>query len=994
MKNRNSKYQKILYNVSIVFVLLYILSNTTDVQAMYVSHPDQCPAGPADGWEFIDNCADGQNKYNLKNCDDPSNTTTLALDGRGSSTVYGGSNPGRGSNSVGYMIECDADLPPNQYQVLCSPSNTCRDGNRMTECPAGQWASEGTINVLEQCDDCRSGHVYCSAPWATPEDNKQNLDSNACNVNIGQTSWGREFSGRGQSDWDDPNLRNVAVSEECEPTMRSGWNLCKISNDDLINVDSLSDDEFNALVASEYEAREEGSGCTIDGKEGTIVGCLCVPNNAPFVHSEQNDGAVVETADGALVSSSTLLYDGGRDEFNFLNMDIVGAQKGFRLYINENDEICFTTRLGSTLCLQGQGGTDPGNPDEAQCGYGARWYPSETTDWPDSEPLYCINGNPSPSAPAFPDDDGAVTWDCELEDGSSISCWAGRGDNPPNPTVPVCGANSQVYSFEDTDYPGSDFCYQGNPSPSDPAFPNSGQTVNWECQHDGQSSYCSAFRESDNPGSGGAGYWKQDQGSDTIYYDEGNVNVRGDGDLDLWNDLLVDGCISLNGQRICDWQDAVTIDPVPPGPVDAQCGSASVTIFPEDATGWPADAEFCAPGIPFGGDPAFPGDVDDEFVTWTCSGTSGAPDPTCWAGYNDTTPPEEEFIGRCGTNHGSYSWDTEDFPGDDFCLSTTNDVSGVDFPANPGESSTWTCTGNMISATCSADRLPNPMNRAFIFDTQNEGEAREDGAILLGSDTSGNAGVDLLRLGTSDNTARMYIDGNNICFSLQDGSPVCLESSNNLEEATCGLYVGSYDNSQTDWPSIDGPGLCAKGTPDPESVEFPDEDEDVQWDCEVLDGSGNIQSSTTCWAGRGSANPPEGFPVCGEAHGIYPPGSSDLEGDLCMEGSSAIPSSVSLPVEGETATWECLDYYSTMCYAHHQQGTGGTNPGSGGGYWKQDDGSDHIYYDEGNVNVEGDGDLTVFGSIFAGTIRSSAYGASIRVAGDTVLEGNVVIDLS
>ena len=138
-------------------------------------------------------------------------------------------------------------------------------------------------------------------------------------------------------------------------------------------------------------------------------------------------------------------------------------------------------------------------PEDGQCGEYNKTYPYSATSYGSGD--YCKIGDPS-SRPAFPPADGSyVTWTCSGVDGGqkSFQCTATH-TGPPITGVGECGSANQIYPYSATSYGGDSFCSLGTPSPSSPAFPNPGQSINWQCVGSGgPSNNCSASHSNTPP---------------------------------------------------------------------------------------------------------------------------------------------------------------------------------------------------------------------------------------------------------------------------------------------------------------------------------------------------------------------------------------------------------------------------------------------------------------------------------------------------------------
>jgi hypothetical protein len=116
---------------------------------------------------------------------------------------------------------------------------------------------------------------------------------------------------------------------------------------------------------------------------------------------------------------------------------------------------------------------------------------------------YCAMGTSTPATPAFPAQGGSTTWTCPVTSGSPIPCTATRA---PAPVAGVCGVAATTYVYSATAYSGA-LCSTGASSPTTPAFPGLGSSINWSCLgiNGGASPSCAASRNNPPPVAGVCG---------------------------------------------------------------------------------------------------------------------------------------------------------------------------------------------------------------------------------------------------------------------------------------------------------------------------------------------------------------------------------------------------------------------------------------------------------------------------------------------------------
>lgn len=72
----------------------------------------------------------------------------------------------------------------------------------------------------------------------------------------------------------------------------------------------------------------------------------------------------------------------------------------------------------------------------------------------------------------------------------------GNSSIPPSPVNGVCGSASKNYAFSAASFGADTFCSAGTASPTSPAFPGAGGSVNWTCSasNGGVAPTCTATR--------------------------------------------------------------------------------------------------------------------------------------------------------------------------------------------------------------------------------------------------------------------------------------------------------------------------------------------------------------------------------------------------------------------------------------------------------------------------------------------------------------------
>lgn len=109
--------------------------------------------------------------------------------------------------------------------------------------------------------------------------------------------------------------------------------------------------------------------------------------------------------------------------------------------------------------------------------------------WPTGN--FCEKGESEPFNPEFPNPGTTTSWECVLGM-QSVSCSAQREAAPPE-----CGdLDGERLPYASETWPSNSFCSEGEVDPSDPDFPEAGESINWECATLADSTSCSASRQS------------------------------------------------------------------------------------------------------------------------------------------------------------------------------------------------------------------------------------------------------------------------------------------------------------------------------------------------------------------------------------------------------------------------------------------------------------------------------------------------------------------
>ncbi len=135
-------------------------------------------------------------------------------------------------------------------------------------------------------------------------------------------------------------------------------------------------------------------------------------------------------------------------------------------------------------------------PEPPECGdLDKSKFPHTTEVWPSKN--FCEVGTVSPENPTFPAKGARVTWECIGEDDTKVTCDASRDNDPVQPEAPKCGElDKRNFSHSTEAWPTRNFCAVGSVNPPNPAFPNKGGSITWECvSEDDQKVSCRATRD-------------------------------------------------------------------------------------------------------------------------------------------------------------------------------------------------------------------------------------------------------------------------------------------------------------------------------------------------------------------------------------------------------------------------------------------------------------------------------------------------------------------
>jgi hypothetical protein len=132
-----------------------------------------------------------------------------------------------------------------------------------------------------------------------------------------------------------------------------------------------------------------------------------------------------------------------------------------------------------------------GKPVKSICGPAATTYESDSSDFEGS--LCVAGGDLEGAVPEFPPSGESVEWTCNDGKKTIDTCIAYRKDVEPQISLPECGPAATTYESTATSFK-EGFCVSGTVE-SEPEFPLTGDSVDWNCILDGQTKNCTATVE-------------------------------------------------------------------------------------------------------------------------------------------------------------------------------------------------------------------------------------------------------------------------------------------------------------------------------------------------------------------------------------------------------------------------------------------------------------------------------------------------------------------
>lgn len=512
-------------------------------------------------------------------------------------------------------------------------------------------------------------------------------------------------------------------------------------------------------------------------------------------------------------------------------------------------------------------------PITGACGPAATTYLSTATTFSGA---LCSNGTASPPVVPFPAAGASVSWLClGANNGSDASCTASRGAARVDG---VCGNAVATYPSTATGWSGT-FCSAGNASPSAPAFPAAGTSVNWSCVglNGGATAACSAQRDP-TPQPGQCGPAASTYAATATAFSGALCAVGSPSPSSV--------AFPASGQSVtwtCEGRfggsAATCTASRGAAPITGVCGNAA-TSYPFGAMGFLGS--LCSAGTASPASPPFP--TVGGVVTWTCTGANGGASSGQCLASRALAPID----GACGPAASSHAATATTFMGA-LCSSGTAAPAAPVFP-QAGLSVTWSCLGsNGGSSTnaCTATRAPidglcGPAQRSYTA-----ADTAFSGALCL-SGTAAPASVSFPAEGA---TASWQCVGStngssSTCSATRSAAPV---------NGQCGTAASTYAHSASGFTGS----FCAAGSADPVSPPFPPAGGSTTWSCLGANGG---SASPTCVATRAPV-PVDG--ACGSAATTYAPSTTSWAGPFCVSGTPS-PASPTFPAPGATASWSCL----------------------------------------------------------------------------------------